>query len=294
MQSVLIVLPRLMLGLAALPIGTWCLRGAYENGCDLAGVWGGGAFASAVIACWFLPSLARTTTIGLAIVAWLAMVPGTAWVLVNAVGFAAKHRTANVSTQKNVIEAYDRAADDRTRLEAELLRMKTNPKKPGEDHPRWTSTAGCSNATVAESTDYCAEVRRVRDGLDAARKILGQGRPLSADPMADSLRKLISMSAADINEWWPIWAAIISEGLATVCMTLAFAPVRRREEPVTKPEEPATAPEEIAAIEMRPPWLSTSPAPRLPFSKPCGGRIDGRKMRHWHKNPDLNDNKEVA
>lgn len=290
MQSILIALPRFIVGVAGIPIGFTCLRGAYENGCDFAGFWGGSAFASIVIACWFIPAIARTTTTAVSIAAWVAMIFGTGWVLMNAVGFAAKHRTANVSTQKNAIEAYDRAVEDRARLEAELLRMKINPKKPGEDHPRWTSTAGCSNATVVESTDYCTQVRRVRDELAAARETLTHPRPLSADPMADSLRKLIDMSAADINEWWPIWAALISEGLATVCMTLAFAPVWRPPVAIAAPQ----APEADPAIEMRPPWLTASPAPCLPFSKPFGGRIDGRKMRHWHKNPDLNDNKEVA
>lgn len=291
MQSLTVILPRAILGAAALPIGLLCLKGAYENGCDFAGMVGGAAFASAVVACWFIPAVARSTTMLLAGVAWIAMVFGTAWVLVNAIGYAAKHRTANVGTLSSAIADHDRALEDRTRLEAEMVRMKQNPKKPGEDHPRWIATAGCANATVVESTSYCDEVRRVRAELAAAGEILLRGRPLSADPMADSLRKLIDLSAAEINDWWPIWAALISEILATVCVTLALAPIKVVEAPV----EPVGAPQ-TAVIEpepdVAPRWLSTRPAASLPFDKPVGGHIDGRKLRWMRK--AKNDNEQAA
>ena len=281
MNSFTTALPRIIVGAAGFPVGAWCVAGAYENGADFAGIVGGGAFASIVVACWFLPSIARSTTWTLALVCYTMLIPGTAFVLVNSIGYAAKHRSSNVGTAQNAMDAHDRASADLKRLEAELAIMQANPKKLGEPHPRWLATAGCSNATVPESDAYCRDVKRAQAEMATARDALRQPRPLTADPAADSLRKLIGMTPGEINEWWPIWAALISELMATGCVTVAFAPIAKRD---TKPKsEP---------VETEPTWLSETGG-KVPFGRYSKqqpfGRVDGRSLV-WLPKRAVNEN----
>lgn len=290
MQNLVLLLPRLLAGAAAVALGFWCASGAYEAGFDFAGPPAAIGFAALTVGCWFIPAIIRTTTLGTAIFGYAVLGLGTGLVIITAIGNGAKHRSATVGTAQNAIAAYTQAEAAHARLLGELATMRTNPKRPGEPHPRWTATAGCANATLPESEDYCKSVQRVRGEIAEARAILDKGRPLSADPQAASLRKFIDLNPTEINEWLPIIYAIGAELLATALMSLAFAPVKAPQSPVEAPQLTALA---------EPAWMSSSPAPGRAFprygrSTPFG-RVDGRALR-WLKepgdpeNPKYNDN----
>lgn len=286
MQNLVLLLPRLLAGVCGALLGVWCVSGAYQAGEDLAGFPAAIGFSAMVVGCWFIPAIVRTTTLGTSIVGYLVFAVGTAVVLLTAIGNGAKHRSANVGTARETIAAYTQAETDVARLTAELSVMQTNPKRPGEAHPRWTATAGCANATVPESEDYCKNVRRVRSEMETARAVLAKGRPLTADPQAASLRKLINMTPDQLNDWIPIWLAIASEVVASGLMTLAFAPVRAPHKPV-EAANPTEPPQDS--------WMASTPLETNPWPAYTGknpfGRVDGRKLRWLPTNPRLNDNK---
>lgn len=291
-MQILLLIPRLIAGICGGALGFWCASAAYEGGHDFAGLPAAIGLCGMVVGCWFIPAIARTTTMANRAVGYFVLIIGTVVVLISSIGNSAKHRSANVGTAAQAISAYTQAEKDLARLTAELETMQKNPKRPGEAHPRWIATAGCANATVPESTDYCDNVRRVNAALAEARAVLHRGRPLSADPQAASLRKFIDMTPDEINEWIPIWLAIASEIVATGLMTLAFAPIKLSAPPQAAPEpqeapEPAEPPQcaWIASVA-----LETHPWPAYTAKMPFG-RVDGRKLRWLPKNPDLNDNK---
>lgn len=286
MQTLILLLPRLLAGVAAVALGFWCASGAYEAGLDFAGPPAAIGFAALTVGCWCIPAIARTTTFGTAMVGYAALGVGTAIVIITAIGNGAKHRSANVGTAQNAIAAYTQAEEAHARLLGELTTMQKNPKRPGEPHPRWTATAGCANATLPESEDYCKNVQRVRGQIAEARAVLDKGRPLSADPQAASLRKFIDMNPNEINEWLPIIYAIGSELLATALMSLAFAPIRAPQKPV-EAAQPSEPPQDS--------WMASTPLEAHPWPTYTGkipfGRVDGRKLRWLPTNPRLNDNK---
>lgn len=281
MNNFVMLAPRLIVGMVSLLPGAWCVKGALESGMEFAGPVAALGFAGIAVMCWFLPAIARTTTAQMGAVVWLLWAAGTGWVLVTAIGFAAMHRSGGVSVARNAIEAYDRAAADRSRLETELATAKSDPKNPSRPHPRWISTAGCSEATVPKSDAYCSEIRRLNGELLEARKALEKPRPLQADPQAASLRKIMpTLTEVEINDWWPIMAAVVSELAASLGMSVAFAPLRRRPEPApailgsSEPTEPAWLaggiPSEREARRI---------FARYTRSQPFGW-MDGRMLRH--------------
>ena len=281
MQIVITALSRLATGAAGIALGAVCVLMAWEMGISqapgLKGQLYGAAFAAAVVGCWFLPTIARTTTTVLAGILWLAWIVGTLFVLANAIANTAHDRDASVGTAKSAMDSYDIAQREFKRLEAELAPMKLNP--------RWEATAGCTNDTAAKSIAYCGEVHRVTVQMDKHRATLAQKRPVSADSQADRLSLIFRTAPETVTEWMPIAFAVALDLLASVFITAALAPVRRPQEPqeAPRPSEPSA-----------PAWMSETPLEHHPWPRYAPnqvfGRIDGRKLRWMPTNPRLNDN----
>jgi hypothetical protein len=296
MQIVILLLPRAIAGVSGGLLGTFCVTSAYEYGFEFAGTPSALGFAALVVGCWFIPAINRTTTPGTQALGWFVFIVGTCLVLVTSLGNAARHRSANVGAAQTSITTYENALKDLARLTAELDTMKANPKKPGEPHPRWVASAGCSNITLPESADYCAKVADVKKQLQQASAVTQRGRPLSADPQAASLRKFIDATPDEINEWLPILLALGLEIAATGLMTMAFAPFKL----ARAPEKPQEAPQLEAPAD--PAWMSSTPLsggtfPRLTKANAGStplGTVDGRALRWLPTNPRLNDNDQAA
>lgn len=262
--------PRLATGAAGIAIGATCAAMAWENGSatatGLQSVLWGAAYAAAVVGSWFLPTIARTTTPGYKLGAWFLFLIGTAFVLINAIGYTAKHRDSGVGAARDEIHAHDIAQREYIRLTGELDAMKPNP--------RWAKTTGCTDITVPQSDKYCAEVRRVRGDLDKHQVTLARPRPLSADPQAERLSMVLTAAPETVADWLPIFVAVAMDLLASGLISMAFAPIRS-----ARPAEPAP----LALAD--PAWLSSEPfdGKRLPQAKVFDFNIDGRKLRHYPK-----------
>jgi len=272
--------PRIATGAAGIAIGATCALMAYDNGSATApglhGLLWGSAYASAVVGSWFLPTIARTTTPGYSLGAWFLFTIGTAFVLINAIGYTAKHRDSGVGAAKDEIHAHDIAQREYDRLNRELAAMMPNP--------RWAKTSGCTDITVQKSDDYCANVRRVREALAKQQAILARPKPLSADPQAERLSMVLTAAPETVADWLPIFVAVAMDLLASGLISMAFAPMR------AKPAE--AAPVTMALPE--PEWMSGENIERHPWPRygpgQVFGRVDGRKLRHLPTNPRLNDN----
>lgn len=280
METAIIVLPRIVIGAVGLVLGAVCACMAWENGRAYAPGFDGQlyalAFGSGTVASWFLLPIAKTTDWGTALFLRLLFVGGTAFVLVNSIGLAAKNRDQGVGGRATTISTYDQAQRDLVRLESELDAMKPNP--------RWKTTTGCADVTVPKSDAFCAAVKATQKALDEMRGTLRAGRPLSADPQAERLAHLLGWTAAEVGEALPTFLAIILDLLASGCMAAAFAPIRRSIKVEARHPEPET---------IEPAWMSASPAKMLPFplyarSAPFG-RMDGRALR-WLPKRAANSN----
>lgn len=267
MISLTTLLPRMATGAAGMAIGATCAAMAYDNGTATAsglhGLLWGSAYASAVVGSWFLPTIARTTTPGYSLGAWFLFAIGTAFVLINAIGYTAKHRDSGVGAARDEIHAHDIAQREYTRLSGELDAMKPNP--------RWGKTSGCTDITLAKSDDYCKQVRRIQGELAENQAILARPRPLSADPQAERLSMVLTAAPETVADWLPIFVAVAMDLLASGLISMAFAPIRR-----TQPAEPAPL------VPADPAWLSAEPidGKRMPQAKVFDFNIDGRKLRH--------------
>jgi hypothetical protein len=261
--------PRVATGAAGFAIGATCALMAFRNGQGTApgleGALWASAYASAVVGSWFLPSVARTSPRGYALAAWLLFLIATAFVLINAIGYTAKHRDSGVGAARDEIHAHDIAQREYDRLSGELDAMKPNP--------RWIKTSGCTDITVPQSDKYCEGVRKVRGELAKQQAILARPKPLSADPQAERLSMVLTAAPETVADWLPIFVAVAMDLLASGLISMAFAPMR------VAPNQPAP----LALAE--PAWLSASPidGKRLRQAKVFDFAIDGRKLRHLPK-----------
>ena len=274
METAIIVMPRIVIGAVGLVLGGVCALMAWENGRAYAPGFDGQlyalAFASGTVASWFLLPIAKSTDWATALFQRLLFVGGTAFVLVNSIGLAAKHRDQGVGAKSTIISTYDQAQRDLARLESELETMKPNP--------RWKTTSGCADVTVPKSDAFCQTVKATQRSLDEARKTLAAGRPLSADPQAERIGHLIGWTPEQVGESLPTFLAIILDLLASGCMAAAFAPIKR---PAAMPL-PATQLDDTDPV-----WLASASSPAATVQRvfpPYGrsvpfGRMDGRALR---------------
>jgi hypothetical protein len=265
MLSATMLVPRVATGAAGVVIGATCALMAFKNGqggqSGLEGLLWGSAYASAVTGSWFLPSIAGTVSRGYRFAAWCLFLIGTAFVLINAIGYTAKHRDSGVGAARDEIHAHDLAQREYDRLTGELNAMKPNP--------RWAKTAGCTDITVEKSDKYCSDVRRVRDELAKQQAILARPRPLSADPQAERLSMVFFAAPETVADWLPIFVAVAMDLLASGLISMALAPIRL-----------VVAPAQLTLPDSA--WLSAEPVNgrRMPQAKVFDFNIDGRKLRH--------------
>lgn len=221
-------LSRLAIGICGLVVGGYCAFTAFRNGQNFAGgVDGlvvGAAFAAVVVGSWFLLPLASVASGRRAIVTragWLLLV---AFVLINAIGFTATHRSANVGLAAVAITGYDQALATLTTARAELDTMKANP--------RWTATTGCTNATAEKSVGFCGLVASRQQDVRTAQEAISRGKPATADAQADTIAWALQADAVTVSRAMPILMAVVLDIAASLFMFVALAPVGAQARPV--------------------------------------------------------------
>lgn len=224
MQTIARITQRAILFACGTAAGVYCVFAAAQNGLMVApgisGVVMATGFSAVVVASWFLLSWAeRLAAAQHRTEAWVVRAGwGLAliFVLFNSVMFAAGHRTDMTEGAGLKIEAYADAREAKDRAASELQSLKTNP--------RWSATAGCSNATAERSKAFCEQVQSTVARMDAAVAIIANGRPGSKDAGAESLSWLTggAVGANSIGKGAPLLWALVLELIASLCMKQAF------------------------------------------------------------------------
>jgi len=224
---------RACLLVAGLAGGAYCGSTAFLNGLEGATGWAGYALAtsglSVAFGSWFiLPFAAHVSSEGARGEAWMLRFGWalcTAFVLWNATGFTAIHRTEKVSTSQVSIDAYNRAETRLSEATAELNEYKKNK--------RWEATNGCSNATVDKSREFCGQVAVTKSNISTAETTLAKGRPGAADAQAESIGWLLQLNPALVSKLDPVLKALIQEIAMSLFLLCAFRPSTARKEAVT-------------------------------------------------------------
>lgn len=267
---------RLTSFLAGLVCGGYAAVAAFRNGYSLGstevdGYIIGAAFAAVVVGSWPLLGLAeRRKAQGLIMHAWglrFGWALLLAFILVNAVGYAATHRAEKTGDKVIAAEAYERAQIQFDALTQAIADMKGND--------RWTATAGCTDATVDKSIEFCDRLQAKEALLADTNLVLSKGRPAAADPQAETVAWVLDGDPKKTAKAMPIFLGVILEIAASIFFFAAAEPSRREEKvAVVKAEvEPVkTTPVQRATPVAR---LKAEPAiPALTF------KADGRKWRH--------------
>lgn len=220
------------LGLASITCGIYCATTAFWNGQTLgqneitATVFGA-AFASIAVGSWFiLPAADKLKGLQ----AWIARgmwLVCLVFVLSNAIGFTATNRGEMVNSKALAIDTYTRAENNTSEARIELVEYRKNN--------RWTTTAGCTNASVEASKAFCATVGLARAKLAASETILSAGKPASADAASETLAWVLFANADKVRRALPVMIAAIMELAASGFMWLAFATPKRRAPKARKP-----------------------------------------------------------
>ena len=204
---------RLAIGLCGCVVGTYCAYAAFRNGQTLApgldGDMFGAAFAAVVIGSWFILPLSRNL---LSRAGWLLC---TAFVLINAIGYTAMHRTEKVGGKQNTIVNYNTAQQGLEQATERLTAMKGND--------RWKSTSGCTDATVEQSVTFCRQFSETQAKADKLQAIVSAGAPATSDAQADTIGWVIQADTATVSKALPIFMAVVLDIAATLFMYLALA-----------------------------------------------------------------------
>lgn len=207
------LLARLAIGLCGCAVGAYCTLSAFRNGQSLApgidGIMFGAAFAAVVIGSWFILPLSRTP---LARAGWFLC---TGFVLANAIGYTATHRTETVGDKQNAITAYNAALTGYQQATERLTEMKGND--------RWKSTSGCTDATVEQSVTFCHDFSATQAKADKFQAVVSAGKPATSDAQADTIGWVIQADTATVSKALPIFMAVVLDIAATLFMYLALA-----------------------------------------------------------------------
>ena len=217
-------LSRLAIGMCGVVVGAYCAYTAFRNGQGLApgpdGIAFGAAFGAVVVGSWFLlPRASQEAGIRALLMkaGWLLCV---VFVLVNAIGFTATHRSEKVGGNSVAITGYDQALASLTTARAELDTMKANP--------RWAATQGCTNATADKSIGFCSQVTARQSEISSAGLVLSKGRPASADAQADTIAWVLQADTVTVSRAMPIFMAVVLDIAASLFMFAALAPAVAR------------------------------------------------------------------
>lgn len=218
-------LSRLAIGMCGIVVGSYCAYGAFRNGQSLAhgldGIAFGAAFGAVVVGSWFLlPRASQEAGIRALLMkaGWLLCV---AFVLANAVGFTATHRSEKVGGASVAITGYDQSLATLTTARSELEIMKNNP--------RWATTQGCTNATADKSIGFCSQVIARQSEIMSAGAVLTKGRPATADAQADTIAWVLRADTMTVSRAMPIFMAVVLDIAASLFMFAALAPATARE-----------------------------------------------------------------
>lgn len=206
-------------------VGAYCAGTAYMNGAasapGLAGIALGAAGAAVACGSWFLlpeaKQLAQEGSKLAAKVVSLGWLMCTLFVLWNAVGFTAFHRTEKVGNASQKIAAYDRADAQLQSASADLEEQRKNK--------RWASTNGCTNATVAESVTFCNQVASTKSNISTAQYVLKEGRPGTSDPQGEIISfALGNIGPALVGKLTPLIWALTQELAMSLFFYIALRP----------------------------------------------------------------------
>lgn len=261
---------RLAIGTCGAVVGAYCAFTAFRNGQNLAegldGIAFGSAFAAVVIGSWFLLPLAAQSPKGRAALMRLGWALCLAFVLINAVGFTATHRTATVGTKTNTIAAYDAALTSLKSAQERLSAMK--------DNRRWQSTSGCTDATVEQSIEFCRQVQQALTDVAKNQSVVTSGKPATADAQADTIAWATRVDAAVVSRAMPIFMAVVLDIAASLFIWAALttygqavaAPVTA----VARKSRKTAQPKKKTAAKPKNKWTTVSAyiEPKPAFVKP--------------------------
>ena len=241
---------RLAIGMCGFVVGAYCAYTAFRNGqamaADIDGIAFGSAFAAVVVGSWFLLPLAEEFSGIRASVLRGGWALCLAFVLVNAIGFTATHRTEGVSSRTTAIQTYDAAIAALPLAETELAAMKQNA--------RWAATAGCTNATAEASKLFCEAIATKQSELKGIQARVNQGRPGAADAQADTIAWVMQADASTVSRALPIFMAVVLEIAASLFMFAAMVPSAKAEAPaatITEPVVETKAEDALPVIEAK-------------------------------------------
>jgi hypothetical protein len=205
--------PRLAIGLCGCVVGAYCAISAFRQGQAMApgydGYVFGAAFAAVVVGSWFILPLAQ---------GWLSRAGWflcTGFVLANAIGYTATHRTETVGGKQNTIAAYNAALTGLEQATERLTAMKGNR--------RWESTKGCTDVTAEQSVTFCHEFSATQAKADQFQAVVSAGKPATTDAQADTIGWVIRVDAATVGKALPIFWAVALDIAVTLFMYLALA-----------------------------------------------------------------------
>ena len=225
MQQSTMPISRLAIGICGSVIGSYCAYTAFRNGQYLApgldGIAFGAAFGAVVIGSWFLLPLASVASGLRALLTKAGWLLCVAFVLANAIGFTATHRTEKVGGATIAITGYDQALATLTTARSELETMKSNT--------RWAATQGCTNATADKSIGFCSQVAARQSEIKAAQDTINKGRPAVADAQAETIAWVLQADAITVSRAMPIFVAVVLDIMASLFMFAALAPAAARE-----------------------------------------------------------------
>jgi hypothetical protein len=152
------------------------------------------------------------------------------FILANAIGYTAEHRTNKVGFKTTVITAYDEAWKSLQAERAELEAAKKNA--------RWTASAGCTDATVPKTTEFCGRINILQSNIAAHQVTVNNGRPGAADAQADLLAWVTQSTPEFVSRIMPVGWAVIIEILCTFCWNGALRRAKKEAAPVITVVEP--------------------------------------------------------
>lgn len=157
------------------------------------------------------------------VAAWMLF---TAYSLVSAFGFASLNRAEITGDQTEVTRAYAAAVEERDRVQKALAALGTQ-RPPGaiegdlagkRQHLRWTSTSGCTDATVPESRAFCTAYAALEAELATAqrageleaslatavaevKRLADLGGVRQVDPQAEAIALLTGLSIPEVRNY---------------------------------------------------------------------------------------------
>lgn len=217
-MKITMLLSRLAIGMCGMVVGAYCSYTAFRNGQMLApgldGIAFGSAFSSVVVGSWFLLPLAAQSPSSRAIIMRAGWALCLAFVLINAIGFTATHRTHTVGDKANAITIYDMSLTSLKNAQERLTALKANA--------RWAKTSGCSDATAERSIEFCRQVQQAQADVASNQAVVTAGKPATADAQADTIAWATQIDTAVVSRGLPIFMAVVLDVAASMFIWVAM------------------------------------------------------------------------